>query len=194
MEFLKERYTEKLTNMKLKIRGLKAAVYIICLLPAFLGGCGVYSFTGANISPDIKTISIQNFYDDSGEGPANLSQILTEDVRDYFQQNTNLSLVQEEGDLQLEGSITGYRLSPVAPTATGNDLQTNEAGLTRLTITVHAVYVNTQDDTFNFDQNFSFYADFDPRVTTLQQEEDRLIEEIFEAIVFDIFNASVANW
>lgn len=167
---------------------------VLCLCQVFLGGCGVYSFTGANISPDIKTISIQNFFNDSGQGPANMSQQFTEELKDYFQQNTNLSLVNTDGDLQFEGSIVGYRLSPIAPKATGNDFQANEAGLTRLTITVHAVYINTQDDTFNFDQNFSFYSDFNPSVTTLQQEEARMIDEIFEAVIFDIFNASVANW
>lgn len=180
--------------MKLKIELYTKFRGFLLILTIFLGGCSVYSFTGANISPEIQTISIQTFFDDTGEGPANMGQTFTEELKDYFQQNTNLSLVQDNGDLQMEGSIVGYRLAPVAPTASGNEFQTNEAGLTRLSITVHVVYVNTQDDTFNFDKNFSFYEDFDPRTTTLQQEEDRLIETIFEQIVFDIFNASVANW
>lgn len=176
---------------------LKNKVYLSSLLPLiaiFLGGCGLYSFTGANISPTIKTVSIDRFYNDAGEGPANISQNLTDQLRDYFLQNTNLAMVPENGDLHFEGSIVGYRLSPVAPTATGNDRQIDEAGLMRLTITVKAIYINTQDDTFNFDKNFSFYADYDPRSSSLSAEEDRLIEEIFEQIVYDIFNESVANW
>ena len=178
--------------MKL-IKSLCLRFALIILLP-FLAGCGVYSFTGANIAPSITTISIDQFYDDSGEGPASLSQNFTDQLRDYFLQNTNLTLVPDAGDLIFEGSIVSYRLTPVAPTAVGDDSRTDEAGLMRLTITVRAVYINTQDDTFNFDQNFSFFDDYDPTVTSLSAAEDQLIETIFEQIVYDIFNASVANW
>lgn len=178
--------------MKLKNR-FYLRILVLLIMPT-LGGCGIYSFTGANIAPTIETISIDRFYDDAGEGPASLSQNFTDQLRDYFLQNTNLALVPSNGDLQFEGSIVGYRLSPVAPTAVGNDNMPDEAGLMRLTITVKAVYLNTQDDTFNFDKNFSFYDDYNPRSTSLSAVEDQLIETIFEQIVYDIFNASVANW
>ncbi|MCK5368758.1 MAG: LptE family protein, partial [Cyclobacteriaceae bacterium] len=82
-------------------------IYIIFQLMIVLTGCGVYSFTGANISPEIKTISIQTFYDEVGTGPPNLSQLFTEKIKDYYQQNTSLSIVSSEGDLQLEGNIVG---------------------------------------------------------------------------------------
>ncbi|MCK5105053.1 MAG: LptE family protein, partial [Cyclobacteriaceae bacterium] len=88
---------------------------IIFLFVIVLTGCGVYSFTGANISPEIETISIQTFYDEIGSGPPNLSQLFTEKIKDYYQQNTSLSIVSSEGDLQLEGNIVGYRLTPMAP-------------------------------------------------------------------------------
>ena len=167
-------------------------ILVSLILP--IGGCGIYSFTGANISPTIQTISIDRFYDDVGEGPANLAQNFTDELRDYFLQNTNLGLVQENGDLHFEGSIVGYRLTPVAPTAVGDETRTDVAGLMRLTITVKAVYINTQDDSFNFDKNFSFYSDYDPQTTSLSAAENQLIDEIFEQLVYDIFNASVANW
>src|SRR5690606_2004386 len=100
---------ERLINMKLKNK----ASLLLFLLPLVIsGGCGVYSFTGANISPTIQTISIDQFYDDAGEGPASLSQNFTDELRDYFLQNTNLTLVPENGDLHFEGSIVSYRLSP----------------------------------------------------------------------------------
>lgn len=177
--------------MRLKNKPL-LVILVILTLP--IGGCGIYSFTGANISPTIETISIDRFYDDAGEGPANLAQNFTDQLRDYFLQNTNLGLVQDNGDLHFEGSIVGYRLTPVAPTAVGDETRTDVAGLMRLTITVKAVYINSQDDSFNFDKNFSFYSDYDPQRSSLSAEEDRLINEIFEQLVYDIFNASVANW
>ena len=171
--------------------------FIFVLLSIALAGCGVYSFTGANISPEIKTISIQTFYDEVGTGPPNLSQLFTEKIKDYYQQNTSLTLVPNEGDLQLEGSITGYRLTPMAPRASGsqNFQDADIAALQRLTITVKVTYLNTRDDSYDFEgQNFSFYQDYDPEKEDFNSIEATLVEEIYDAIILDIFNASVANW
>jgi hypothetical protein len=159
-----------------------------------LQGCGVYSFTGASISPDIKTLSVQFFFNNASLGPSNMSVLFTENIKDYYQQNTSLLLVDEEGDLQLEGTIDSYTLAPVAPTNNGGqDVQTFTS-LTRLTITVSAKYVNTKDDTFNFDKKFSFFRDFDQNTEDLNANEQEFIETIFDQIVLDIFTNSVANW
>lgn len=168
----------------------------VCLLLVLLHlqGCGAYSFTGVNLSPTVQTISVQNFYNDTGMGPPNISQELTESLRTYYQRNTSLGLVNEEGDLQLEGSIVGYTLSPVAPTASGNANVPDRAGLQRLTITVKVDFVNTQDETQNFSKNFSWYSDYNPDVTELTAEEPRLITEIFDTIILEIFTNTVANW
>ncbi len=171
--------------------------FIIFLSTTLLVSCGVYSFTGANISPNIKTISIQTFYDEIGTGPPNLSQLFTEKIRDYYQQNTSLTIVPNEGDLQLEGSIVGYRLTPMAPKSSGsqNFANTDIAALQRLTITVKVTYLNTQDESYDFEgQSFSFYQDYDPEKQDFNSIEAALVEFIYDAIVLDIFNASVANW
>ncbi len=176
----------------MKIRNL----FIFISTTIVFGGCGVYSFTGATLSPDIKTISIQTFYDEVGTGPPNLSQKFTEAIKEYYQRNTSLSLVDNEGDLQLEGSIVGYRLSPIAPRANANQNypDADVAGLQRLTISVKTVYTNTKDDTKDFDQQFSFYADYNPETQNFNSIENDLIDEIFSQIILDIFNASIANW
>jgi hypothetical protein len=163
--------------------------YLIALLAS--GSCGVYSFTGTSISAE--TISIQNFYNEADQGPPNLSQTFSDKMRDYFQQNTNLTLITAEGELQFEGSIVSYRLSPVAPTASGDPNVADVAALTRLTITVKVVYLNITDDEFDFDKSFSFFADYKNDLA-LTAVEDRLIDEIFDQIILDIFNNSVANW
>ena len=77
-------------------------------------GCGVYSFSGASISADVKTISIQTFYNNAPLGPSNMSVLFTENIKDYFQQNTSLELVDNNGDLQLDGFISNYTITPVA--------------------------------------------------------------------------------
>lgn len=168
---------------------------IICLLLiTSLTGCGVYSFTGASLGPEVKTITIDNFYNDAGGGPPNMSQVFTEEVRDYYQANTNLALVPENGDLIIEGAITRYEFVPVAPRASGSNDVADVAGLIRLNITVTASYINTYNDEFNFDnKSFTFFADFSSERDP-SSVEDELIEEIFDQIIFDIFTATVANW
>lgn len=167
---------------------------MIQLLPVvLLSGCGVYSFTGVAITAE--TLSIGTFYNDADGGPPDMAQTFTNKLVDYYQSNTNLTLVKEEGELLLEGAVTGYRLSPIAPTAANADaLGGNTSALTRLTITVQVSYVNTKDDQFNFEnRSFSFYDDF-PSDQNLTAIETQLLEKIFDQIILDIFNASVANW
>ena len=157
-----------------------------------LAACGVYSFTGVAITA--KTISIENFYNDADGGPPDMAQTFTNKLRDYYQQNTNLAFVANEGEIQLEGAVTSYRLTPIAPSAGNSTLQGDAAALTRLTITVSVTYLNVTDETFDFDnKQFSFYSDFDnsQNITSI---EDQLIDEIYDQIILDIFNASVANW
>lgn len=153
--------------------------------------CGVYSFTGTTITAE--TISISTFFNDAGYGPANLEITFTDKLRDYFQQNTSLTQVSDGGELQMEGSIADYRLSPVAPSAASSDQSRDVANLTRLTITVKVDYVNLENEDFSFNRSFSQYADFDSD-KGIEAVESQLIDEIFDQIILDIFNASVANW
>lgn len=156
-------------------------------LSLLLAGCGVYSFTGTNLSPDIKTFTVLNFNTGVAGGPANLPNQINEKIKEYFQRNTSLTLVPTGGDLVLEGTLTGYDVLPVAPTA--NDM----AGFNRLNVTVQVRFTNTKDETKNFDQSFSFYADF-PQSQTLNQNEARLLPTILDQIVQNIFNKSAADW
>jgi hypothetical protein len=154
-------------------------------------GCGVYSFTGTTITAE--SISISTFFNDTSNGPANIAVTFTDQLRDYFQQNTSLAQVDSGGELQMEGSIASYRLTPVAPSAATSDQSRDVASLTRLTITIKVEYVNLENEDFSFSKNFSQFADFNSDLG-LEAVENALIDEIFEQIILDIFNASVANW
>ncbi|MFK7952769.1 MAG: LPS assembly lipoprotein LptE [Ekhidna sp.] len=174
---------------------MKRIKVILSLLPLFLlGGCGIYSFTGASIASDVKTISIQTFYNNAPLGPSNMTVLFTENIKDYFQQNTSLELVETNGDLQIDGYIANYTITPVAATSSGNDLQADFSALSRITITISSSYVNIKDPTFDFDRSFSFFKDFDNTEDDLASNEEAFVEEIFDQIILDIFNASVANW
>ena len=162
---------------------------------ACLSSCGTYTFSGVAIDDSkVKTISIDNFYNDSGGGPPNMSQLFTEQIKDYYQQNTRLALVPENGDLQLEGAITRYEFVPVAARSSGSSEVADVASEMRLNITVEATYINTTDDQYDFEnRDFTFFADFDADRDP-SSVENELIDQIFEQIIFDIFTASVANW
>lgn len=150
-------------------------------------GCRIYSFTGSTLSPDVKSITINNFTLATAGGPANLPLTFNERLREYYQRYTNLKVVPNNGDLVLEGSITGYDLLAVAPTAQ------DQAGVNRLQITVLVRFYNNKDESKNFEQSFSFYQDF-PQNQTLSQNESRLIPRILDQIVLDIFNKTAADW
>ena len=185
-------FTERSSNMKLS----KAKFSLVFGFILILQGCAVkYSFTGTNINYElVKTFSVENFFNDSGGGPANMEQQFTEALKEYYQRNTQLELVRNNGDLQFSGSIVSYTLSPQAVVSSGDPNLPDRAGQMRLTITVSVEYINMTNEEENKKQTFSFFKDYDPRTVTLLDVESQLVEEIFETIIQDIFTATVANW
>jgi hypothetical protein len=164
-------------------------VGLLCIV-ALLSSCGVYSFTGTTISPDIKSISIQSFDNPTGEGPANLTQLVTTNFKNYYRRNTNLTLLQQEGDLQLEGQIVSFT---VTPAAVERDGQLDRAALNRLTIGVNVRFTNTKNQDESFEQVFSISQDFDA-TQDVTQLSPAFIEQLTERLVTDVFNKTVANW
>ncbi len=146
-----------------------------------------FSFTGASISPEVQTVSVDFFPSYAPLAPPIASQTFTESMKDIFLQQTNLTLVKEDGDLQFTGSIVGYNSAPVA-------IQGNQtAALTRVTMTVKVKFVNTKDEKQNFETNFSRFEDFETRQTLSAVEAD-LLQSINSQLTQDIFNKAVTNW
>jgi len=178
-------------------RALRQLFAVLSIITLFIvTGCGVsanYSFTGTATAA--KTISITEFYNNADLGPANMGQTLSNSLKTYFIQNSSLSVVREEGELQMEGEVASFTLTPVAPVANTSDPNAiTAASATRITITVKVTYVNTLDETMSFkDKSFSFYKDFGNDVT-LGDIQETYTRQIFDRIINDIFNASVANW
>ena len=172
-----------------------ASAIVILALALLCGACGVkmnYSMSGQ--TTPAQTITITEFYNNTDLGQANIGQTFTNQLKNYVIQNSNLTVVAENGELLLEGEISNYQLTPIAPVATSDPTQANMASSTRLTITVKASYVNTLDESMSFtDKTFSFYKDF-PNTQNITDVEEQYTRQIFERIVNDIFNASVANW
>lgn len=150
--------------------------------------CGIYSFTGTNIQSDVKTIQIDYFPNNALLVEPTLSTVFTQQLQDLFLQQTNLELVKSGGDLQFEGEITGYKISPMTATAE------QTAAQNRITITVNVRFYNNKHDEDNFEQTFSFYYDFPADESLSGTLLSTAYEEILTRITQDIFNASVAKW
>lgn len=148
-----------------------------------------YSFTGASISPDVKTVSIQDFKNLAPLIKPTLSQDITEALKDKFVSQTNLQLVNYTGDLNFEGQITGYNIKPIAIKGGANSV----ASLNRLTITIKVKFTNSKDPKQNFETTFSRYTDF-PSTENFNTVQDGLASDITKQLIDDIFNKSVANW
>lgn len=154
----------------------------------FLSGCSFkYSFSGASIPANVKTLFIDNFLNNATLGPANLGQDFTDRLKEYYQQNSSLDIVDGNGDWSLSGSVSGYSVAPIALTAQ------SAAASNRLTISVNVTFESKKNDKDNFTQNFSQFADF-PQTQTLSQVETEKITEIFDKLLLDIFNRTAANW
>lgn len=123
-----------------------------------------------------------------------MEQRFTEALKEYYQRNTQLELVRNNGDLQFSGAISTYTLTPQAAVSSGDPNLPDRAGQMRLTVSVAVDYINLSNEEESKKQNFSFFKDYDPRTVTLLDVENQLVEEIFEVIIQDIFTATVANW
>ncbi|NBW38172.1 MAG: hypothetical protein EBR30_24745 [Cytophagia bacterium] len=169
-----------------------ATLTLTVLLSLVTTSCGVYSFSGVNITA--KNISISEFYNNTDLGPANIGQTFTNRLKDYMLQNTSLAFVPDNGELQMEGVVTEFRITDVAPTAAASATERDAAALSRLSITVKVTYVNNTDDSMSFrDKTFSFYENVDNDISP-DAISEAVINKILDQIILDIFNASVANW
>lgn len=168
----------------------KAGLYFLLLMigAMLLVSCKVkYSFTGASIPPEVKTISVHYLKNTAALVKPTLSMQLTDELRNRFTSQTSLTPVTSNGDFDISGEITNYATSPVA-------IQGNQtAALNRLTVTINIRFVNKFDEKQNYETSFSRYVDY-PSSQALASVESQIIEEIIGYLVDDVFNKTAVNW
>ena len=152
-----------------------------------LFSCGIYSFSGASLSSDIKSVSIKTFTNQASIVVPSLSEKITEKLKDKFLKEMNLKLEDDNGDLTFKGAIVDYKIAPSS--ITSND----QSKTSRLTISVKVKFENIKEPKLNYETVFSSYMDFDS-TKDLSQVETELIEGITTNLVQDIFNKAVNNW
>jgi len=166
---------------------VKKLIAILVLLVSMLQACsGGYSFTGGSVG-DAKTISVDYFLNKAPLVNPNLSQQLTEEVKDIFIQQTPLELRERNTDLIVEGSIVGYDVRPMS--AQGNETSSQS----RFTITIKVKFTNNLEPEKSYEETMSRFRDYSSE-NLFSDVEDQLVSEINQELAEDIMNRAIANW
>lgn len=164
------------------------SLYIFLLMT--LASCTIsYKFNGASINYDrVKTISIADFPIKSTYVYAPLGTVFNDEIKRTYVRQTRLSMVNNNGDLDIEGEITDYRA-----VNTNSVKADSYSSQTELKLTINVRYTNNTNHAEDFEQKFSASRTYDSS-QLLTDVQDELINEIVKEICEQIFNATVANW
>jgi len=169
------------------VKKFRILVLIIVISTTFFG-CWKYSFTGASIPVATKTFQVNYFQNYAPLIEPGLERDFTLALQDLILNQTRLDLVKSGGDLTYEGEIVEYRISPTTATAD------NTAAQNRLTISVNIRFFDKNDEDAEMEKRFSFFYDYAGNAQLVGSQKDTAINEIFERITQDIFNATLAKW
>lgn len=166
---------------------MRKIVFLLGLI--LLNACTIsYKFNGASIDySTTKTISIADFPNVASLVYAPLSNNLSDGIRDLFQRQTRLEQVRRGGNLEIEGEITGYQLTPMAVSAD------SYAAETKLTMTVRVRFTNNVAPEESFEKTYSAYQTFDAS-QMLTDVQDELCNTMIAEIADQIYNDTVAKW
>jgi hypothetical protein len=179
--------------LKLNLLGnfirILALIFGLILILFYLFSCSFsYKFEGGTINYDItKTIHIQDFPNRAPLVYPPLTQIFDQRLRDRYIEQTRLTPVSNNADIEISGEITQYGIQGLAVKEDAYSSQT------RLTIAVRVQYVNNKEPDQSIDQTFSAFREY-PSDTGLDAVQDELCRQICEDLVDMIYNATVANW
>jgi len=163
--------------------------FIVCSLIILCCSCKInMTFNGASIDyTKTHSISISDFPNHAPLVNPTLSNNLTEGIRDIFTRQTRLTVQRQSGDLELEGEIVGYQLTPMAISADSYSAET------KLTVTVKVVFTNNVNPEESFEKSYSAFQTFDSNLL-LTDVQDELCETIITEIAENIYNDTVAKW
>lgn len=173
--------------IKLYTKTISIAIISLVISLTTINSCGLYSFTGVSLAPEINTVSVDYFQNMAPLALPTLSSSFTDALQQKYMRQTRLNLVNEDGDIQISGEIRGYDITSVAMT---ND---NFASTKRLSVRIRVKFENKYQPEKNFDKEFSASEDFPGDQSDVSAQET-LIEDIIETLAENIFIATVADW
>ncbi len=147
-----------------------------------------YRFNGASIDySKTQSISIADFPNNAAMVNPNLSNNLSEGIRDIYSRQTRLQILRRGGDMELEGEIVDYALTPMAISAD------NLSAETKLTITIKVRFTNNKAPEESFEKTYSAFQTFDSS-RLLTDVQDELCATMITELAENIYNDTVAKW
>lgn len=167
---------------------MKKSAFILCLVLLFCTqSCGIYSFTGADTG-DAESFQVNFFQNQADLVEPGIDRTFTLELQDLIQNQTSLSLANNNADLIFEGEIIDFYVAPITATAE------NTAAENRLTIAVNVRYYNTLEPEKDFERRFSFYYDYPANAQLVGDVLATALDEIYSRLTQDIFNAALTDW
>ncbi len=173
-----------MNKFKIQNSKLKTTIILFCLL---LTSCKYYNFTGTG-KIDADSFQVNFFQNNAPIVEPGIERTFTLALQDLIQGHTNLTLTNSGGDLVYDGEIVDFRIAPMTATAD------QRAAQNRLTISVMVRFTNNRDEEQSFERRFSHYHDYSGSEQLVGSQLNAALEEIYERITQDIFNASLAKW
>ena len=175
-----------------RVRTIIARQIPVCICSLFIvlfSSCAIsYKFNGASIDySTTKSISVADFPNNAALVYPPLSSMLSETIRELYQRQTRLQVNRKGGDLEVEGEITGYELTPMSISTDSYSAET------KLTMTVRVRFISNVAPEDSFERTYSAFQVFDSsQMLTDVQEElcTQMVKEISESI----YNDTVARW
>jgi len=161
-------------------------IIIVAVLALLISSC--YTFKGISIDySKVNTFSIGEFPNNAPNVVPTLSQDFIQALQLKVISESRLGSTPANGDVEFNGSITGYAITSVAP-------QPGETtAFSRLTITIQVEFINNTDPEQNWTQSFNWFSDYDASENLANVQED-LHETILTEIVENVFNKAFTNW
>jgi len=172
-----------------KIFNFEMKLLFVSLIALLVVSCSIsYKFNGSSIDyTKTKSISISDFPNTAELVYPPLSQAFSEALRDSYTKQTRLQLLKRGGDLNLEGEIVGYTLTPLAISAD------SYASQTKLTLTIKVRFTNNKSPDEDFEKSYTTFQTFDSS-NMLTAVQDALMKQMITDIVDNIYNDTVAKW
>jgi outer membrane lipopolysaccharide assembly protein LptE/RlpB len=167
--------------------------YVLFILVAIgLSACWPSSFSfrdTGGMPEEWKTFTLKTLTLEAATCPLSFAAILSENLKDGVQNNTPLLLNTTfgNGEVNMEGKITQYLVTPLA--VQGN----NNASQNRLSMSLVMTVNITKPKEEQWTMTSTRFADFSSG-TNISEIETKLFEDISAQMVQDLINKLLSNW
>lgn len=146
-----------------------------------------YSFKGIAIPANVNSYNVPFIEVTSPDAPPSINTTLQDKLILKINQESRFVFNENDPDLILKTTLTRFNVQSVGANA-DNSVDANQ-----LTISLKVEYTDNKNEENSWEKNFSNNRQF-PTGTSLLSVQDRLVDEIFDDLVEDIFNQAFTNW